>query len=107
MIAGTAKVRRMRPCPAAYAIEAAADTRTAPFTNGANALQVCAFDYGAGAVPGCTSRTIHVDNAPPELAFANRESDEDPELIRATAVDSHSGLAAWSIAYRPQAGKLA
>jgi hypothetical protein len=104
VIAGTAKVRRMRPCPPAYAVEAAADTRAAPFVNGPNALRVCAFDYGAGAVPGCTSRTIHVDNAPPELAFAAGESDDDPELIRATALDRHSGLAAWSIAYRPLAG---
>ncbi len=76
----------------------------APFTDGANALRVCAYDYGSGGAPGCVNRTIHVDNAAPELAFSDRRDRDDPELIRAAAADRHSGLAAGTIAYRPRAG---
>lgn len=104
VIAGSAKVRRMRPCPSRYAAAAPVETGSAPFVDGANALRVCAADYGGGAEPACVARTVLVDNAPPELAFADREDPADPELIRATARDRHSGLAAWAIAYRPLAG---
>lgn len=104
VIAGTAKVRRMKPCPSEYTAEATVDTRAVPFVDGANALRVCAADYGSDAEPGCVERTVHIDNAPPELAFADREDPADPELIRAVARDRHSGLAAWAIAYRPLAG---
>jgi hypothetical protein len=104
VIPGTPKVRRMRPCPPAYAAEAQADTRTAPFVDGPNAVRVCASDYGTGGASGCVSRTLYVDNAPPRAAFADHEDPADPELIRATVRDPHSGVATSSIAYRPLAG---
>lgn len=104
VIPGSAKVRRMRPCPPAYSVEAAADTAAPPFVDGPNALRVCAYDYGSGAEPGCSSRTVYVDNSPPVLAFAGRQDREDPELIRAAVSDPHSGLAGWSISYRPRSG---
>ncbi|MFN8114178.1 MAG: hypothetical protein U0R51_13390 [Solirubrobacterales bacterium] len=104
VVAGSAKVRRMRPCPPAYAVQAATDTTSAPFADGPNTLRVCALDYGAGAEPGCAARTVYVDNSPPELAFSDHQDPEDPELIRAAASDPHSGLVAWSLAYRPRSG---
>jgi hypothetical protein len=104
VIAGSALVRRMRPCPPSFAVQAAADTRARPFTDGANELRVCAYDYGRDARPGCATRTIRVDNSAPELAFAASEDRADPELIRARVVDRHSGVAAASISYRPLAG---
>ncbi|MEZ5154891.1 MAG: Ig-like domain-containing protein [Solirubrobacterales bacterium] len=104
VIPGTAKVRRLRPCPPAYAAQAAADTTRPPFADGANELRVCARDYGGDAVPACVTRTVNVDNAPPELAFADRTSAADPELITAVVADRHSGVAGWSISYRPVDG---
>ena len=77
------------------------DTRSAPFVDGANAVRICASDYGSGAVPACVARTVMVDNTAPELAFANAEDREDPELIRAAATDRHSGVGSGTIAYRP------
>lgn len=104
VIPGSARVRRMRPCPPTYAVEAAADTAAAPFVDGPNVLRVCAYDYGSGTEPGCGERTVYVDNSPPSLAFADRQDPEDPELIRAAVSDPHSGLAGGSISYRPRSG---
>ncbi len=103
LIAGSPRAARLRPCPAVSAVQSAADTTKAPFTDGANSVRICASDYGSGAVPGCLQRTVLVDNAPPEVAFVSRDPD-DPELIKAAAVDRHSGLAGGSIAYRPVDG---
>ena len=103
LIAGTQRATRLRPCPGAYAVQAEADTRAAPFREGANALRVCASDFGSGGSPGCTERTVMVDNLPPEVAFEVRDR-EDPELIRVDAADATSGLAGGSIAYRPASG---
>ncbi len=104
LIAGSPRASRLRPCPSVHAVQSAADTRSAPFVDGANAVRICASDYGSGALPGCVERTLLVDNAPPEVAFANARDPEDPELIRATAVDRHSGLGSTAIAYRPLSG---
>lgn len=104
VIAGSPQVRRLRPCPPGYSALAGADTTARPFADGANELGVCAFDYGRDATPGCATRTIHVDNSPPDLAFAAVEDRADPELIRARVLDRHSGVATASISYRPLAG---
>jgi len=104
VIAGSAMVTRMRPCAARQRLERSYDTRTAPFVNGVNRITACARDYGSGGAPGCTSRFVAVDNAPPEVAFLTARDPEDPELIRAPATDLHSGLASGSIAYRPLRG---
>lgn len=104
VIAGSPQVRRLRPCPPSYSAQAGADTTARPFADGANELRVCAFDYGRDATPGCATRTVHVDNSPPALAFAAAEDRADPELIRARVLDRHSGVATASISYRPLAG---
>ncbi len=104
LVAGSPKARRMRPCPPAFAAESAADTRSAPWVDGGNAVRVCAYDYGSDATPGCVSETVQVDNAPPELAFRDHEDPADPELIRAAVADRHSGLVAGSVSYRPVSG---
>lgn len=56
------------------------------------------------ACPRCSTRTVHVDNSPPALAFAAAEDHADPELIRARVLDRHSGVVTASISYRPLAG---
>ncbi len=103
-IAGTGFVSRVQPCAASRLASAPLDTTKAPFVNGPNAVVACATDFGAGAALGCRRSTAYVDNAPPEPAFAAAEDPEDPELIRATAVDRHSGVAVGTISYRPFAG---
>ncbi len=104
LIAGSPRATLLRPCPSVHAVESAADTRSAPFVDGANAVRICASDYGSGGLPGCVEHKLMVDNAPPEIAFANSQDPEDPELIRAFAVDHHSGLRSAAIAYRPLSG---
>jgi hypothetical protein len=103
-IAGTALVSRMQPCAPWRVASARLDTAAAPFADGANAVVACATDFGTGATPSCRRTTAFVDNAPPELAFAAAEDPEDPELIRASATDRHSGIAGGGISYRPLAG---
>ncbi len=103
VIAGTPRATRLRPCPSVLAVESGVDTTKPPFVDGANAVRLCASDFGTGATPGCVERTVMVDNAPPEVTFVERDRD-DPELIEAEATDRHSGMAGASIAYRPVAG---
>lgn len=104
VVPGSALVTRMRPCAPSQRVERGFDTRAAPFVDGFNRITACARDYGADAVPACSSRLVAVDNAPPAVAFATARDPEDPELIRATASDRHSGLLTGSIAYRPLDG---
>lgn len=102
---GGVLVSRTRPCTAARIVGNRVETAAAPFVNGSNSVSICAVDFGAGAMPACTSATARVDNAPPELAFAARQDIEDPELIRAPVLDRHSGLAGGGeISYRPLDG---
>lgn len=104
LIAGSSVATRTNPCPGYTPLSATLDTRTPPFANGANRILACAHDLSGGA--GCAEISVAVDNAPPELAFANSRDPEEPELIRAPVADRHSGLASTSgaIAYRPLAG---
>lgn len=76
------------------------DTARSPFVEGANQIAVCVTDF-AGNGPVCTSDVVHVDNLPPSLSFTQGDP-ADPELIRAAALDAHSGLDPQSarIAYR-------
>ena len=101
---GSALVTRTQPCQPARAVSAIYDTRLGPFVNGANRIVACAHDYGDAGVPACDEKVIAVDNAAPELAFANTLDPEEPELIRASIADRHSGVASASIAYRPLDG---
>lgn len=104
LIAGSTVATRTSPCPAYAGIGATLDTRSGPFVNGANRVLTCAHDFSGGV--GCQEISIAVDNAPPELAFANSRDPEEPELIRAPVADRHSGLAKapGTIAYRPVDG---
>lgn len=103
LIAGSNRAARLRPCPPVFSASATADTGSAPFRDGRNELRVCAYDFGSDADPVCMTRTVEVDNTAPDAAF-ERPSAGDPELIRATVRDSHSGVAGGSIAYRPVGG---
>lgn len=103
-IAGSGLVSRTQPCATSRLLGNRLDTAAAPFVNGDNAISVCAVDFGTGATPGCVGAAVEVDNAPPELAFADAQDPEDPELIRAPVVDRHSGVASGAISYRPLGG---
>ena len=46
-------------------------------------------DYTAS--PAYLQRFVWVDNLAPSASFANAEDPDDPELIRATVADAHSG----------------
>jgi hypothetical protein len=94
----------MQPCASSRAVSARLDTAARPFVNGRNAVVACASDFGKDAAPGCKRATAYVDNAAPEVGFAAAEDPEDPELIRASAVDRHSGVATGRISYRPLDG---
>jgi len=84
-------VRRAAPCFGGWAnLSTELDTRAAPFRNGENSIRFFAWDYPINSAT--VDRTVLVDNARPELWFANSEDPEDPELIRAHAADQHSGL---------------
>lgn len=104
LIAGTGFVFRTRPCPPTAIGGGGLETAAAPFVNGDNRVDLCAFDYAGGGAPACLHTTVKVDNAPPEAAFSSARDPEDPELITATVTDQHSGVATGAIAYRPLAG---
>jgi hypothetical protein len=98
----------LAPCPVAPVgggLDLAIDSAAAPFGDGANALLVCPEDF-AGNRGGCVSRTVFVDNAPPQLAFTNRQDAGDPELIRVRVAEPHSGIDSARISYRPVGGSV-
>lgn len=103
-IPGTGFVARTRPCPPVAIGGGSLDTSAAPFTDGDNRIDLCAFDYAGAGAPACLHTVVRVDNAPPELAFDVATDPEDPELITASVSDRHSGVAAGRIAYRPLVG---
>ena len=101
-ISGTAISSRLTPCGPNGELRINPSTAAPPFQNGANDMRVCITDFAGNL--GCDQRTVHVDNAPPSLAFANSEDPADPELIRVAASDPHSGIAAAQIRIRPMEG---
>lgn len=98
-ITGSPVSSRLVPCGANGELRINPSTAAAPFRNGANDLRVCVADFAGNL--GCDQRTVHVDNAPPSLAFANAQDPADPELIRVAASDPHSGIVAAQIRIRP------
>jgi len=94
---------RMQPCSTQPSGRSAnGNTVTGPWANGANRVQACAWDYGAGgtANKNCTSvRTVRVDNEVPEVAFRNTQGSADPELIRAPVDEDYSGVEWSKISY--------
>jgi hypothetical protein len=58
---------RVRPCPSSASRTFRLETTESPFHQGANALRVCAADYGSGTTANraCTTRRIDVDNLCP------------------------------------------
>ncbi len=67
-------------------------TAAHPFHNGSNTVQVVTKDF-AGNTTWSPQFTVLVDNRSPDLAFAPAQDPDDPELIRASIFDGHSGLA--------------
>jgi hypothetical protein len=100
-IPGTQYATALVPCPHAgggLSVGGAVNTGASPFRDGTNALFVCAADFAGNRT--CQSRTVHVDNTPPSLAFARSRSKRDPELIRAPVSDAASGVARGQILFR-------
>jgi hypothetical protein len=90
---------KLMPCPGSpRRLEAFVDTAQAPFRNGSNVVRLYGADYAGNAV--AETRTVRVDNQPPILAFANTQDPEDPELIRASVSEVHSGIDKAGISYR-------
>ncbi len=104
VIAGTTLASRTRPCPGSKVAMASLDTTRAPFVDGRNTISACARDFGSGGSRGCRQAVAHVDNDPPKLAFLTTRDPEQPELIRASARDGHSGVRLGAISYRPLGG---
>jgi hypothetical protein len=96
-------VDALQPCRDAETLSVGAlDTAKAPFLNGNNTIRLCVWDLGTvePANKTCKQFTVKVDNLDPEGAFRNSESASDPELIRASVSDAHSGVADGRIYYR-------
>ncbi len=104
-LGATRLVTVLVPCVGQLGVTTTQDTTAAGFHDGANALRICAVDYGTPGNQGCAEHQVMVDNTAPSAAFTNSEIEDDPELIRATASDATSGLAGGAvIAYRPRGG---
>ncbi len=103
VVAGGGAVASMSPCPRSSSIGTTVSTAAPPLHDGANAVRICARDYGSDPNLTCVRRRVLVDNTAPGAAFRAR-SDSDPELIAADVADADSGLARAGIAYRPLAG---
>jgi hypothetical protein len=78
----------------------ALDTQPPPFRDGSNSLGLCATDFAGNET--CVPRNVLVDNTGPVVSFFSDLYAFDPELIRASATDPHSGLFAGAISFRPQ-----
>jgi hypothetical protein len=97
-------VTRFMPCEGSQELQVAGiGTASAPFHNGNNTVQVCAWDLGTVESPNssCRTYTVKVDNLQPEGGFRSSLDPNDPELIRAPVSDGHSGVVAGQIHYRP------
>lgn len=92
------------PCGGAASFGGPVDTSAGPFRNGANQIRVAASDY-PGNGSGVVERTVLIDNARPQVAFADSEDPNSPETIRAPVSDRHSGVAAATISMRPVGAK--
>lgn len=79
-------------------LRATLDTASAPFRNGENTLSAYVADFTGNFREAQYS--VLVDNVVPNLAFVRPLDPEDPELIRASVSDAHSGIAAASIYFR-------
>ena len=91
--------RSWTPCWQMTARDVSVDTRRLPFVDGSNSTRLCAVDFAGNEA--CVQRTVQVDNTGPVVRFFPDLYAPDPELIRASAADQHSGLFAGSIAVRP------
>lgn len=88
-----------RPCQAQRDLGDEVATAAPPFHDGRNEIAACAIDFALNGE--CVERTVRVDNSAPTISFANTQKPNDPELIRAPAADSTSGIRAGRIYYRP------
>jgi hypothetical protein len=98
-ISGTSLASGLVPCPTDASVAFHRSTAESPLRDGQNTLTVCGVDFAGNET--CDSRTVLVDNTAPDLAFSNLQDPADPDLIRATVSDPHSGIATARIYYRP------
>lgn len=88
------------PCTGNPILDAGANTVAGPFVNGENRVELVATDYAGNR--RVSSHVARVDNLPPQAAFENAQDPEDPELIRASVTDAHSGVVGATIYMRPR-----
>ena len=97
-ISGTTFVAQLAPCALQALDKVTLNSATHPFHDGLNNVTVCGRDFGESGRGNvrCESRAVAIDNTAPDLAFHNAQAVDDPELIRASAIDVTSGVAASS-----------
>lgn len=93
---------RLQPCTGVLDTDSGIETGEAPFKNGVNDLEVCVSDVATNRV--CRPSVIRVDNAPPQLLFAQSQDPEDPELLSVSVIEPHSGLDEAQVSYREVGG---
>jgi hypothetical protein len=102
MLPNTTLATQFDPCTSALSMGGSSDTHQGPFHDGANAVHICAVDFGLNQT--CRDVTVHVDNVAPLVAFTNAQDPRDPELLRALTFDATSGLDSGTIYVRPAGG---
>lgn len=90
----------LAPCKLLLDSTESADTRTAPFVEGTNQLEVCTRDYGTPGAEVCDLRSVRVDNVAPAARFSAAQRRDDPELIRVLTSDRTSGVGDGEISFR-------
>jgi hypothetical protein len=98
-VAGTSFAARLAPCGPEVQLVSPASTTEPPFHDGSNELTICASDFAGNET--CQARTIQIDNTSPSVAFKNAQDPADPDLVRASVSDVHSGVASGRIYFRP------
>jgi hypothetical protein len=99
MIQSSSYALTFAPCKSDLQLNARLATLKPPFHDGRNLVLICGIDFAGNRA--CRGRTIQVDNAAPHVAFTNIQDPNDPELVRAPAVDATSGVVSGRIYYRP------
>jgi len=90
---------RVLPCDdEAGGLAVGLDTARWPFHDGANSVVTYSSDYGGN--PVARTATVLVDNRSPSAGFRLGGNAGDPETIKATVTDAHSGVRDASISYR-------
>lgn len=90
--------RALVPCPSEHRVSRAISTVGKPWVDGVHTVKLCGEDVAENEP--CLERIVRIDNSAPDLAFRSMQDPEDPELIRATFTEPHSGLREGTIFFQ-------